>query len=152
MADLERSTAAAPATTSMTGGDIEALPALVGRLGDDVMKLLDTKLSLLKVEVKEDADAYIRGGVMIGIGGVVAAVGFALLNVAVALGVAALMPEDWSQPARYAVGFVITGLVYLIIGGIIVMVMKNRLANRNPVPTRSVDELRKDKQWLKKEI
>jgi uncharacterized membrane protein YqjE len=152
MADLERSTAAAPATTSMTGGDIEALPALVGRLGDDVMKLLDTKLSLLKVEVKEDADAYIRGGVMIGIGGVVAAIGFALLNVAVALGVAALMPEDWSQPARYAVGFVITGLVYLIIGGIIVMVMKNRLANRNPVPTRSVDELRKDKQWLKKEI
>ena len=152
MADLERSTAAAPATTSTTGGDIEALPALVGRLGDDVMKLLDTKLSLLKVEVKEDADAYIRGGVMIGIGGVVAAVGFALLNVAVALGVATLMPEDWSQPARYAVGFVVTGLVYLIIGGIIVMVMKNRLANRNPVPTRSVDELRKDKQWLKKEI
>ena len=151
MADLERSTAAAPATTSM-GGEIEALPALVGRLGDDVMKLLDTKLSLLKVEVKEDADAYIRGGVMIGVGGVIAAVGFALLNVAVALGVAALMPEDWSQPARYAVGFVVTGLVYLIIGGIIVIVMKNRLANRNPVPTRSVDELRKDKQWLKKEI
>ena len=152
MADLERSTAAAPATTSMTGGDIEALPALVGRLGDDVMKLLDTKLSLLKVEVKEDADAYIHAGVIMGIGGVIAAVGFALLNVAVALGVAALMPEDWSQAARYAVGFVVTGLVYLIIGGIIVMVMKNRMANRNPVPTRSVDELRKDKQWLKKEI
>jgi uncharacterized membrane protein YqjE len=152
MADLERSTAAAPATTSITGGDIEALPALVGRLGDDVMKLLDTKLSLLKVEVKEDADAYIHAGVIMGIGGVIAAVGFALLNVAVALGVAALMPEDWSQPARYAVGFVVTGLVYLIIGGIIVMVMKNRMANRNPVPTRSVDELRKDKQWLKKEI
>jgi uncharacterized membrane protein YqjE len=152
MADLERSTAAAPATVSATGADIEALPALVGRLGDDVMKLLDTKLSLLKVEVKEDADAYIRAGVMIGIGGVIAAVGFALLNVAVALGVATLLPETWSPPARYAVGFVITGLVYLIIGGIIVVVMKNRLANRNPVPTRSVDELRKDKQWLKKEI
>jgi len=153
MADLERSTAAAPATTSAAhGGELEALPALVGRLGDDVMMLLDTKLSLLKVEVKEDADAYIQGGVMIGIGGVIAAVGFALLNVAVALGVATLLPQDWSPSARYAVGFAITGAVYLIIGGIIVVVMKNRLANYNPVPTKSVDELRKDKQWLKKEI
>ena len=150
MADLERSTATAPALIATS--ELEQLPSLFGRLGDDVMKLLDTKLSLLKVEVKEDADAYIHAGVIMGIGGVIGAVGFALLNVAVALGVAALMPEDWSQPARYAVGFVVTGLVYLIIGGIIVMVMKNRLANRNPVPTRSVDELRKDKQWLKKEI
>jgi uncharacterized membrane protein YqjE len=152
MADLERSTAAAPATLSAQAGEIEALPALFGRLGDDVMKLLDTKLSLLKVEVKEDADAYIRGGVMIGIGGVIAAVGFALLNVAVAFAVSTLLPDDWSPPARYALGFVITGLVYLIIGGVIVIVMKNRLANRNPVPNRTVDELRKDKQWLKKEI
>lgn len=152
MADLERSTAAAPATTSVPGGELEALPALVGRLGDDVMKLLDTKLSLLKVEMKEDADAYISGGVMIGIGGVIAAIGFALLNVAVALGVATLLPEDWSSSARYAVGFAITGVIYLIIGGIIVVVMKNRLANYNAVPTRSVEEIRKDKQWLKKEI
>ena len=151
MADLEKSTAAAPAPVA-PGGDIEALPALFGRLGDDVMKLLDTKLSLLKVEVKEDADAYIRGAVMIGIGGVIAAVGFALLNVAVALGVSTLLPDDWSQPARYALGFVITGVLYLIIGGLVVIVMKNRLAKRTPVPTRSVEELRKDKQWLKKEI
>ncbi|MGB7922250.1 MAG: phage holin family protein [Pyrinomonadaceae bacterium] len=153
MADLERSTAAAPATvTAAQVGELEALPALVGRLGDDVMKLLDTKLSLLKVEMKEDADAYISGGVMIGIGGVIAAIGFALVNVAVALGVATLLPEDWNPSARYAVGFVITGIVYLIVGGIIVVVMKNRLAKYNPVPSRSVDELRKDKQWLKKEI
>jgi uncharacterized membrane protein YqjE len=153
MADLERSsTAAAPATTTAQAGELEALPALFGRLGDDVVTLLDTKLSLLKVEVKEDADAYIRGGVMIGIGGVIAAIGFALLNVAVAFAVSTLLPADWSQPARYALGFVITGVVYLIIGGIIVIVMKNRLAARNPVPNRTVEELRKDKQWLKKEM
>ncbi|MGB9181452.1 MAG: phage holin family protein [Pyrinomonadaceae bacterium] len=151
MADLERSTAAKPALAAPS--DIESLPTLFGRLADDVVELLDTKLSLLKVEVKEDADAYIRGGVMIGVGGVIAAIGFALVNVAVAFGVSTLFVNTTlSQPARYALGFIVTGAVYLIIGGIIVIVMKNRLARRDITPNRTVDELRKDKQWLKKEL
>lgn len=151
MADLEKRAGAAPARSAEAQADIDSLPALFGRLGDDVMQLLDTKLSLLKVEVKEDADAYIRGGVMIGIGGVIAAVGFALLNVAIAFGVSTLFANtNLSQPAKYALGFVITGAVYLVIGGILVLVMKNRLAKRNPVPNRTVEELRKDKQWLTK--
>lgn len=149
MADLERSTAAAPAPQTTT--ELDQLPSLFGRLGDDVMKLLDTKLSLLKVEVTEDVNAYVRGAVLIGVGGFIAAVGFALLNIALALAISAFMP-DWQQASRYAVGFVVTGILYLIIGGIIIMVMKNRLARRDLVPDRSVEELRKDKEWLKKEI
>ena len=151
MADLERSTAAAPAPQTI-GTDLEQLPSLFGRLGDDVMKLVDTKLSLLKVEISEDVNAYVRDAIMIGVGGFIAAIGFAFLNVALALGISALMPTMWSQPVRYAVGFVTTGILYLIVGGIIVMVMKNRLARQGLVPERSVEELRKDKDWLKKEI
>lgn len=149
MANIERSTAAAPShTTPQT--DLESLPSLFGRLGDDVMKLLDTKLTLLKVEVKEEADAYVRGGLMISVGGVIAAIGFALVNIAVAFFVATLLPND--PPVNYALGFLITGALYVVIGAIIIVVMKNRLARRDPVPERSVEELRKDKQWLKKEI
>ena len=152
MADLERSSATAPARSSGAEGqaDIQELPALFGRLSDGVMTLLDTKLSLLKVEIKEDADAYIRGGAMIGVGGVIAAVGFALLNVAIAIFVSTLLPETWSQPVRYATGFVITGLLYLVIGGIIIITMKNRLTKRNLVPSRSVTELKRDKEWIQK--
>lgn len=151
MADLERSAGVAPARTSTEGqSDVQELPALFGRLSDGVMTLLDTKLSLLKVEIKEDADAYIRGGTMIGIGGVIAAIGFALLNVAIAIFVSTLLPETWSQPVRYATGFVITGLLYLVIGGIIIVAMKNRLAKRHLVPSRSVAELKRDKEWIQK--
>jgi uncharacterized membrane protein YqjE len=149
MADLERSTAAAPAPQTT---ELDQLPSLFGRLGDDVMKLLDTKLSLLKVELSEDVNAYVRGAVLIGVGGFIAAVGFALLNIALALAISAFMPMEWQQASRYAVGFVITGILYLIVGGIIIMVMKNRLARRDMVPGRSVEELRKDKEWLKNEM
>lgn len=152
MANLEKSgTAATPVRQAAGTAETEGLPALVGRLGDDVMTLVDTKLSLLKVEVKEDAAAYMRGGATMAFGGILATVGLALLNIAIAFFVSRLFTFS-DQRFNYAVGFLITGVFYLVIGGIVVVVMKNRLAARDPVPNRSVDELRKDKQWLKNEL
>ncbi|MCA1575690.1 MAG: phage holin family protein [Acidobacteria bacterium] len=131
----------------------ESLPSLVGRLGDDVMQLFDTKLSLLKVEMKEEVNEYVRDGVMIAAGGIIAAIGFALLNVALAFGISTLFANaDLSQPGKYAIGFVSAGLLYLIVGGVIITIMKNRLAKQSLVPDRTVEELRKDKQWLKNEL
>ena len=152
MADLERKgTATAPATTTPATAEAEGLPALVGRLGDDVMTLVDTKLSLLKVELKEEATAYLRGAVFIVAGGVITLVGLALINVALACFVSTLFTFERAA-LNFALGFVITGAAYVLIGGLVVMVMKNRLTARNPVPDRTVEEFRKDKQWLKNEI
>lgn len=139
------STASAP--------DTENLPSLISRLGDDVMHLFDTKISLLKVELKEEVSEFAKGSTMIALGAIVATIGFALVNVAVAFGVSTLFANtNLSQPARYALGFVLTGLFYLVIGGLVVTVMKNRLAKVEVVPNRTVEELRKDKQWLKNEL
>ena len=133
--------------------ETESLPSLVSRLGEDVMQLFDTKLSLLKVEIKEEANAYARGAVTLAMGSIVAAVGFALVNVAIAFGVSTLFANtNLSQSTRYALGFVITGLVYLLIGGAVVLATKSRLAKQALVPNRTVEELRKDKRWLKNEL
>ena len=152
MADLEKTTAAAPAKNAEAQADIESLPALFGRLSDGVVTLLDTKLSLLKVEIKEDVSAYIRGTVTILTGGIVAAVGFAILNVAVALLIGWLLPDTLDPTLRIALGFVITGALYLIIGAIVITTAKNRMAKQDMTPERSVREFRKDKEWLKKEL
>ncbi|MGI8897767.1 MAG: phage holin family protein [Pyrinomonadaceae bacterium] len=150
---------AVPPTAVATARDLsvkpetESLPSLVGRLGDDVMQLFDTKLTLLKVELKEEANAYARGGVAIAVGGIVSAVGFALLNVAVAFAVSTLFASaNLSQAAKYALGFVLTGLFYVVIGGIVILTVKNRLAHQELLPNKTVQELRKDKQWLKNEL
>ena len=143
---------AAPARSVEAQTDIEGLPALFGRLSDGVTTLLDTKLSLLKVEIKEDVSAYVRNAVKILIGGIIAAVGFAILNVAVAFFISTLLPDSLDPFIRIALGFVITGALYLVIGGIFIITAKNRLAKQDIVPNRSVDEFRKDKEWLKKEL
>ena len=136
-----------------TRNDTENLPNLFSRLGDDVMQLFNSQLALFKVEIKEEATAYARGITMIGIGAVIATVGFALLNVAIAFAVSTLFAQaNFSQPASYALGFVVTGGFYILVGAIVVMLMKNRLAKQDLVPQRTVAELRKDKQWLKNEL
>ena len=154
MAELERRAAAAAAATTQNAQqvDIEGLPAMIGKLGDQVMTLVDAKLGLVKVELKEEATAYGSNIALIAVGGVIAAIGFALLNVAIAFFMARLFFYSFSPPISYALGFVVTGILYLVIGGIIIVVMKNRLAAINPAPERTLEEFRKDKQWLKKEL
>ena len=141
------------ATPAMVPADNESLPNLIARLGDDIMELVNSQLALLKVEIKEEANAYARGAAMIAFGAAVAVVGFALLNVAIAFAVSTLFAQaNFSQPASYALGFLATGGFYLIVGAIVMLVVKNRLAKQNLVPKRTVHELRKDKEWLKNEL
>lgn len=142
--------AATPAAIPM---DNDGLPNLFSRLGDDIVQLFSSQLALFKVEIKEEANAYARGAAMIAFGAAVAVVGFALLNVAVAFAVSTLFAQaNFSQPASYALGFLATGGFYLLVGAIVVLVVKSRLAKQNLVPKRTVQELRKDKEWLKNEI
>ena len=138
---------------ALTNGNNETLPNLLSRLGDDVMQLINSQLALFKVEMKEEANTFARNAGMIAFGAGVAAIGFALLNVAIAFGVSTLFASaGFSQPASYALGFIVTGGFYLIVGGILILVMKSRLAKQQLVPPRTVQELRKDKQWLKSEL
>ena len=150
MVASEKSTALAERTNEPERTD---LPSLLERLAGDITSLFDQKLTLLKVEVKEEVDAYVRGSLMILGGVVVAAVGFALANTALAFAVSTLFAQmDITQPARYALGFVITGIGYLIIGAIVIVMTKNWLARQGIVPRRTVQELERDKDWLKKEL
>jgi uncharacterized membrane protein YqjE len=129
------------------------LPSLVQQLAENVMTLLDQKIALLRVELKEEIAAYVRGSIIIAGGAIVAAVGFALANIALAFVVSTMFSGlNWSQPAKYALGFFITGFGYLVIGALVIVITKNRVAKLGLVPRRTMHELEKDKDWLQKEL
>lgn len=106
----------------------ESLPAQIRDLSEDTIKLLDEHARLFKVEVKEEISAYLRDGLILGLGGLVATVGFALLS---------------SRLPRGA------GVVYMLAGGATVLVMVNRIAKRSPVPRGIAEEIREDWRWLR---
>jgi ABC-type multidrug transport system fused ATPase/permease subunit len=139
-------------TTATVERRNESLPALFGRLTDELMQLVDAKLELLKTEITQEARAYAVGAMLILIGGVVATIGFALINVAIAFLISMFFnATQWSPPARYGLGFVITAVLYLAIGAIIIVVAKNRLAKQRVAP-KSAADLRRDKEFVKQQF
>ena len=132
--------------------DVRAEQKKAAGLSDQITQLFDAKLTLLRVEFKEEINTYLRGVVMIIVGAVVAVIGFALLNVAIAFLISMLFQSaHMSQPARYALGFIITAALYLVAGSIVVVKAKNRIAEQGIVPPRTATELERDKEWLQKQ-
>ena len=153
MNDLAAKRSSALTNKATNRDEDENLPSLFGRLGDEITTLVDLRLNLLKVEIREDVDAYVRRGITIGIGGLIVAVGFALANIAVSFFISTLFANfQITQPARYGLGFFITGLVYVLVGGIIVVVTRKRLGAQELLPQRSLAEFEKDKQLVKNVI
>ena len=131
----------------------QSLTKLFSRLTDDLTELFDAKLELLKTELKEEMISYAGGASLIVGGAVVGVIGFALLNVGIAFFVSMLFDTaDLSQAVRYGLGFVITALLYLVIGATIILVAKRRLAKERIIPQRSALELKRDKQWLQEKV
>ena len=130
----------------------ETLPSLFSRLSDQITELFDAKLTLLRVELKEEINTYLRGITMIIAGALAALIGFALLNVAIAFLISMIFASmHMSQPARYALGFIITAALYLVAGAIVIVKAKNRMAKQGIVPPRTARELERDKEWLHKQ-
>ena len=127
----------------------ESLPSLFARLTDELTQLFDAKLELLKAELQQQVGAYAVAAVPLLIGIVIATVGFALLNVAIAFLISLLFDAThWSPAARYGLGFVITAMLYLVIGGMIIVMAKRRFAKERVVP-KTTAEFKRDKQFLK---
>ena len=120
---------------------------------ENILKTIESKLELLKTELKEEMVSYAGGAALIVGGAVVGVVGFALLNTGVAFFVSMLFDSaNISSTVRYGLGFVITALLYLIIGAISILVAKGRLAKQRFIPEKTALELKRDKQWLQEEV
>ena len=132
----------AGASAPLRDADTRDFGSLLSRLANDILRLLDQKLTLLKLELKEELTAVVRRSALLAAGGLVAAGGGFFLLVALALGLGDLVGST-------AGGFAIVGGAFAVIGLVLVVSMKARLARQELVPKLTVSELRRDKQWIK---
>lgn len=130
--------------------DTRSIPELLKSLRDESSTLVRQELALAKAEMSEKAARAGKNLASIGIGAGVALVGALALISAVAYALAAILnlALDLSWPNALWISWGILGVTTAIIG----IVMLNRglsdLKRQSPVPEKTVESLKEDKQWL----
>ena len=118
---------------------------LVERLLSDVGALLDQKLTLLTIELKNEGAVVVRHLLVALVGAVIATLGLLQLSIAAALWIGAAIG---SVPGGYG----IIGLVFVLGGGSLLAAMRGRLEKRHLLPRKTLQEFRRDAQWIKDEF
>jgi hypothetical protein len=126
---------------------------LLKQLRDESTTLIRDEVALAKTEMREKAAVYGRnlGGLVAG-----ALIGYAAL-VVILLAVGSLITEgligvDMDPAMAHFLGLAIVGIVVAMISAILVSKSLNRLKEESPVPERTVETLRNDKEWAKQQI
>jgi uncharacterized membrane protein YqjE len=118
---------------------------LVERLFADMGALLDQKLTLLAIELKHEGAVVVRNLLILLVGVVCATLGLLLLGMAAALWIGTVIG---SVPGGYG----IMGGVFVLGGGGLLAAVRGRLEQQQLLPRKTVQELRRDANWIKSEL
>jgi uncharacterized membrane protein YqjE len=135
------------------GGDLDrhdgvvgdqSLGDLFGNLTSDLSGLVRSEMELARVEIREEAAKAGRAVAMLGGGALVAYLGLGLLAMAAAWGLAEVIDAGWA--------FLIVGAVVAAVGGVLLMMGRDRLRQVRPVPDETVETLKEDARWARAQV
>jgi hypothetical protein len=122
-----------------------SLVGLLREFAEDTRMLVQQEIALAKMEAAHTAKRVAIDGAWIGAGAAVVAVGGLCLVLALALGLGALLGSYW-------LGTLITGLLLLLVGGLIAWRGVHDLKKGGFAPTDTVESLKDDKDWAQHEL
>jgi uncharacterized membrane protein YqjE len=144
MADLQATPTRTDDGRSMGSSD-PALGNLFRQLAQDSATLVRQEMALAKAELKSNVKSVARDAVMVGVGGVLALLGALVL-------IAFLVVALGDALDNYWLGALIVGALFLIVGGLLAMSNLKKLKQEEVAPTRTLETLKEDKQWLQSEM
>lgn len=121
-----------------------SLGGLFNRLAGLAAQLARTEIRLAKAEAAEKLGEARGGLVLLVSGGLIAYAGVLFLLVAVALGLASVMPL-W-------LATLIVGLVVVALGAALALTGRYRLKAGNLKPSQTIGALREDRDWAESQL
>jgi uncharacterized membrane protein YqjE len=119
-----------------------SLGELLSRMTSDLSELVSTQIELAKVEIKEEVKKAGMGAGLLSGAAVAALMTLLLLSFAAAWGLSEIVPEG--------VAFLIVGLVWAVVAGVMAVVGRQRLAQTKG-PEKTVQEVKEDAQWIRQQ-
>jgi hypothetical protein len=134
----------APPLSNNSTTDSSSLGTLFSELSTDLSTLVRQEIELARTETTEKVSTAARSAGALVAGGLIAYAGVIVVLIAVAILLGEIMPL-W-------LAMLIVGLVVLVIGAIMAISGKNKLANLNVVPEKTVETLKEDARWAKEQV
>ncbi len=121
------------------------LGELVKQLAQDSATLVRQEIALAKAELRQNVKSVVRDITMIAVGGVLAAVGGLVLAAFLVILLGSVLNNYW-------LGALIVGALFVLVGGALAMTNLKKLQKEDVAPTRTLETLKEDKQWVQSEI
>ncbi len=121
--------------------DDRSLSDLLAELSNQVKVLISKEVELAKLEVKEQVAKGSKAGALLAGAGVAGLFGALLVSFALAWGLAAVIPAGFA--------FLIVGVVYLGVAGLLLSKGRQHLAEVSPAPAQTMATLKQDVQVAK---
>lgn len=116
------------------------------RLSFELSSFIDQKVDLFKLEVTQKLKGYLHDTYLLAGGVALLILAVTALSFALGFFCASLIPL--SMPVALGIGFLILTIAYVVAGIVLLKLFKRRIHSRRVEPTRTIEELRRDKQWL----
>lgn len=121
----------------------KSLGDLAGRLTQELGDLVSAHVDLAKTEIKEEVAKAGRGAGLLGGGALAALVAVIFVSTAAGWGLAEWMAPGWA--------FLIVGLAWTIAALIMAYTGREQMRDVEPMPKATVEEIERDKEWLKQQ-
>lgn len=122
-----------------------SLGELFKQLANESTTLIKQEMALAKLEMRQNMSTVAKDAALLAVGAGVLLVGALVLTAFLVVLLGDMLDNYW-------LGALIVGVLYAVIGGLMVVQGKNKLKNDDMRPEATLQTLREDKQWAQAEI
>ena len=119
---------------------------VIAELKEEIKDFVQTRVKLFTNEMRQKIRDSKSAAILAAIGVILLGTAYLLLNLAL---VGLLAVAFWGSPYAWFWAFLIVGLSWLILGGLIALLAARKF--QGLAPQKTIDVLREDKLWLEQE-
>ena len=132
---------------SVEGNGQRSLSAIVAELKFELKEFAETRVDMLKTELREKMAQWKIAGPLAGLGVLLVATAYLLFTLAVVALVAVLIGNAF----QWVLALIAVGVVWAIVGILSLYAAKRRIRTNRLVPEKTIQVLKADKVWLQEE-
>lgn len=115
---------------------------------NELRDFVETRYELFRSELNEGLNTVKSAAPLAMAAALLFATAYLLLTLAL---VAVVAVAFWSNPYHWFFAFLIVGVLWAIVGGILALLVRNGLRSHGLFPKKTVEVLKRDKRWLQNE-